>query len=246
MKKLTALFLCALFVMGWGCACAGKLTAGEMMAYYDDGIFVGDSIIRMLKNYVGFRQQEDSSFFADTGFYASYSYTLEAAATDGPAPNEVNLLFRGKETPLSQLVETLQPEKLFLLAGLNDRIGEYPEAGMAYVEAIVALVRQKSPDTQLHFLSLLPVTAHAESERPGLQKMWDAYNELLRLKCEELGVIYIDVATPLKNQSGYLSIPLSHDYRYHLNDDGNAILVNTLLDFAASRHEAGLWQPETK
>ncbi|MBQ8149693.1 MAG: SGNH/GDSL hydrolase family protein [Clostridia bacterium] len=246
MKKWIALFLCAFFAFGCSCGCGEELSADRLMSYYDDGIFVGDSIIRMLKNYVGFRQQEDATFFANTGFYASYSYTLEAAATDGPAPNEVNLLFRGKETPLSRLVEKLQPGKLFLLAGLNDRIGEYPEAGMAYVEAIVALVRQYAPDTQIHFLSLLPVTAHAESERPQLQKMWDAYNELLRLKCEELGVVYIDVATPLKNDSGYLSIPLSHDYKYHLNDDGNAILVRTLLDFARSRYEAGLWQPETK
>lgn len=246
MKRLIALLLCAFFALGAGTALSETLSDEALMSYYDEGLFAGDSIIRMLKNYVADRRQTDDAFFADTDFYASYSYTLAAAATDGPAPNEVNLLFRGKETPLSQVVAAVQPRRLFLLAGLNDRIGEYPEAGMAYVEAVVALVRQYAPDTQIHFLTLLPVTAHAEVERPGLQQQWDAYNQLLMEKCRQLDVICIDVATPLKNDSGYLSIPLSHDYKYHLNDDGNAILVRTLLDFAQSRYEAGLWQPETK
>ena len=244
MKRFAAL-LCAVLVFCWGCAFSETLSDGQLMGYYDDSIFVGDSIIRMLKNYMGQRQAEDAAFFADTGFYASYSYTLEAASMPGFAPNGINLLYRGQECSLVQVVEAVKPGKLFLLAGLNDKIGEVPEKGMAYVEAMVALVREASPDTRIHVLSLLPVTAHAEVERPNLQQKWDAYNAMLEQKCQGLDVVYVDVATPLKNDSGYLSIPLSHDYKYHLNDDGNAILVRTLLDFAQEQYDAGLWQPET-
>ena len=56
----------------------------------------------------------------------------------------------------------------------------------------------------------------------------------------------MEVAEPLKNEDGQLRFALSHDGLYHLNDDGNAILLRTLLDFAQTRYDAGLWTPDNQ
>ena len=87
-------------------------------------------------------------------------------------------------------------------------------------------------------------TYRVEDERPGLTEKWNEYNACLKKKCEEVGALYVDIATPLRNEKGFLPMEWSHDSQYHLNDEGNAIWVQTLLDYAQSRYDAGLWSPE--
>ena len=245
MKKITrllALWLCLLMLTGT--AGAEKLTDEQLASYYQNSVMVGDSIPRMLRNYIAVLQEKDPEYLADLRFFTQYSYKLRSAARETIDPEEVNLLYKGEDYTLCQLMEALQPEKLFILAGLNDKIGEKINAGMEYVEQIMALMKQYAPDTEVHFISLLPVTYRVEEERPNLQQKWDAYNAALEKKCGEVGAIYVEVAGPLKNEDGQLRFALSHDGLYHLNDDGNAILLRTLLDFAQTRYEAGLWTPD--
>jgi hypothetical protein len=96
----------------------------------------------------------------------------------------------------------------------------------------------------VYFFSLTPVTYRVEQERPNLQQKWDAYNQLLKAKCEEVGALYVEISEPLKNENGLLPMALSHDGKYHLNEEGNAIWAQLLLDYAQSRYDAGLWSPE--
>ena len=241
-KRLCALLLCVLMLLG--AAGAERLTDQQLMSYYQDAVVVGDSLPRMLKNYLSARQEEDPSFFEGLRFFTYYSYRLRSAAREFPDPEEVNLVYKGTDYTLCQLMNLLRPGKVFILAGLNDKIGEKPEAGMQYVEEIMALMAAYAPDTQVYFFSLSPVTYRVEQERPHLQEKWDAYNAMLKEKCEAVGALYVEIAEPLKNEKGLLPLSLSHDGQYHLNDDGNAIWVQILLDYAQGRYDAGFWDPE--
>ena len=114
---------------------------------------------------------------------------------------------------------------------------------MEYIDKIMELMEKYAPDTQVYFFSLTPVTAAVEKKRPKLQEKWDAYNVLLEQKCQEVGAIYIDIATDLKGENGFMKKGISHDGEYHLNDKGNAIWVQTLLDFAQGEYDANRWVP---
>lgn len=224
-------------------AMAQRLTDQELSSYYSDAVVVGDSLPRMLRNYLSNLQSDDPTFFEGMRFFTYYSYRLKSAARETINDDEVNLVYKGQNYVLCKLMEKLRPGKLFILAGLNDKIGDKPETGMEYVEEIMRLMAQYAPDTQVYFFSITPVTARADRERPNLQKKWDAYNEMLKHKCAEVGAIYVEIAERLKNENGLLPAALSHDGLYHLNDEGNKIWVEILLDFAQSRYDAGSWKP---
>lgn len=241
MKRLLCLLLLVLLTAG--CAArAERLTDEQLVSYYDDALFVGDSLPRMLRNYIVPLQKKDPGFFRGVRFYTAYNYQLSTAAKDRVFSQRVNLVYKGRERTLYELVTLLNPPKLFILAGLNDRSAFHPEKSMEYVRTIVTRMKETAPDTEVYFFSLPPVTAKVEKKN-HLQAKWDSYNELLKATCEETGAVYIDIATDLKGEDGLMIPGISSDGEFHLNDRGNAIWVQTLLDFAQSRYDAGLWQP---
>lgn len=241
-KRLCALIFCVLMLSGT--AGAERLSDQQLMTYYQNTVVVGDSIPRMLRNYIAGKQETDPAFFADMRFFTYYSYKLRSAAREFPDAEEVNLVYKGTDYTMCQLMGILKPDKAFVLAGLNDKIGEKIDKGMEYVDEIMRLMAQYAPQTKVYFFSLTPVTYRVEEERPKVPAQWNEYNARLREKCEEVGAIYVEIAEPLKNEKGLLPMDLSHDGQYHLNDEGNAIWVQSLLDFAQSRYDAGLWSPE--
>ena len=242
MKRLFAFLL--VLVLLTGTALAERLPDEQLVTYYEDSVFIGDSITRMFRNYiVNVVKKDHPDYFDDVKFYTAYSYQLYSASTRVLPKEKVALTYKGRDVTMYDIVKALKPSKLFILAGVNDKIGDKIEKGMEYIERIVSLVEKASPKTQVYFFSVTPTTARVEEKRPGVQSRWNAYNVELEKKCQELGAIYIDIATGLKNEEGFLDTKLSHDYEYHLNDDGNAVWLNTLLDFAQSEYEAERWAP---
>ncbi|MBQ8162137.1 MAG: hypothetical protein IJ083_15530 [Clostridia bacterium] len=226
-------------------ALAERLPDSVLATYYDGSLFVGDSLVRMLRNYIAPLQEEDPGFFRDVTFCTAYSYTMLAASQEHPMGSEdaVNLMFRGQEMSMVEIAGALQPPKLFFLAGLNDTIGRRVEAGMGHVERMMGFMDKYAKDTRVYFFSLTPVTNAVEQVR-HLQDDWDLYNEALKEKCGEVGATYIDISTPLKGSDGLLPMALSQDGEYHLNEEGNAVWVQALLDFAQSEYDAGRWVPD--
>ena len=230
-------------------ASAGRLPDSVLMTYYDHSMFAGDSLICMFRNYVRARQKADPQYFAGIDFRCAYSFTLQMAAWEKVMESSsANLKYKAREMTLSQIAQTLQPEKIFVLAGLNDNFARKSkgetgiERGLRYVEAASGLIRKAVPDTELFFISLTPVTKKIEDKR-HIQELWDDYNRHLEEKCAELGVGYIDIASSLKDENGLLPGALSHDKEYHLNDAGNEIFAGVLLDYAQAQYEAGRWSP---
>ncbi len=237
-RLLAAVFVMLLLA---GLAGAERLTDEELVSFYDGAVFVGDSVPRLLRNYIVPIREKDPSFFRDVRFYTAYDYKLGTAAREMPSPTKVNIQYKGSDIAMCRLAEKLKPEKLFILAGLNDRIEKNIDRGMEYVEKIMTLLAKYAPDTQVYFFSLTPVTAKENSK--GIQTCIDDYNAALELKCGELGAVYIDIATGLKNEDGVMDKSISSDGKYHLNSAGNAIWVQLLLDFAQQQYDLGLWAP---
>lgn len=242
MKRLLIILLCLLLAAP--AACGERLPDEQLITYYDQAFFVGDSLCEMLRYYVnGVVRREHPDYFRDVKFFTAHGYKLETAALRRPSYTETNLMYKGGAITVCGLAEKLQPEKMFILVGMNDRIGDHIDQGVAWIDTIIAMVQEVSPDTTLHFFSLTPIAAQVEKKALGRQEKWDAYNAALKEKCADAGVHFIDIATGLKGEDGLLAPALASEDGYHVNNDGNAIWVQTLLDFAQSQYELGLWAP---
>ena len=255
LKRWIALLLMLCMVSGTAAAAAEEAPAGRLpdqtlMTFYRNSLFAGDSLVRMFRNYIKERQKTEPDFFPDIKFYSSYSFQLRLAAKEKTwSGDKANLQYKGRDETLCRIAQKEAPDKLFILAGLNDNFtqnvkGESgPDRGMRLVGKIMELLAQYSPDTQVYFFSLTPVTKAVEKKR-HVQEKWNEFNALLEARCRELGAGYIDIATPLKDEEGLLPKNISADGEYHLNDRGNEIWARTLLDYAQAQYEAGAWTPD--
>lgn len=220
-----------------------RLTDDELSTYYQGALFIGDSITAQLMGYVRRAQKEDANFFPDVRFQTAQSYFLYTASRKGLQSGTANLKYRGIEMPMWQVLQEMQPKKALILLGVNDYIGTEIEKGIGYCRRILELAAQYAPDTEIIFESLTPVT-RSFCRKKDYQKMWDEYNEALKAMCAETGTAYIDIASSLKNADGYLNAEYSNDGKFHLNAQGMALWIESLLDFAQEQYEKGLWVPQ--
>lgn len=248
MKKLAViLMLLVLAVCSVFPACAEtgteRLTDAQLISYYKDAVFVGDSITAGLLVYVREKQEKDPHFFEGVKFLTAQSYLLYTASRRNLLSGKANLRYRGQEMPLCAVLKQLKPTKALILLGVNDYIGEEIEKGIGYDERILDLAAEFCPDTEIIFQSLTPVTA-SFCRKKDYRTMWDHYNEALQEMCQRRGAGYIDIATRLKDEKGYLNKDYSNDGKYHLNDDGLKLWIDALMDYAQAQYELGLWTPE--
>ena len=241
MRRFCCLLLCLMVLISF--AHAERLTEEQLVSFYDESLFIGDSQIRMLRNYIAPLQKENPAFFRDVHFYTAYNYQMGTAAMDQVVSSRVNLTYKGMERTMYYIASRYQPPRLFFLAGMNDRIAFHVDRGMKYVDRIMEHMAKYCPDTKMYFFSLPPITEKFEKKEHAREKM-DAYNEMLAAKCEEVGAGYVEIASALKGENGFMLPGISSDGETHFNDEGNKIWVQRMLDYAQEQYEAGLWTPE--
>ena len=244
MKRLFILFFCALMAVSAAAAedapAREPLPDAALYAYYDRSLIVGDSLIVIFRNHVRVEQSENPAFFAGARFYAVASYTLRTATHESASGSGPHLKYSGMDVSLAWLMGELKPRRVFLHAGLNDDIHDHIDRADEWIDKIMALRDRYSPDTEMGFFSLTPVTRKIGPRR---QRLHDEYNVWLEEKCAAVGAVFVDIASGLKGEDGFLRDDLSSDGEFHLNGRGNAIWAREMLDFARSRYEAGLWDP---
>ena len=249
MKRWLSLLLCFFLLLPGAAAeespAKDRLPDEVLMTYYDHTLFVGDSLIRMLRNYVKGVQKKDPGFFPGVKFYSEYSFQLSTAAREWvqTGSDRVFLTYKGSEATLYEVMKGEKPVRVFLLAGLNDRIEEHYDWAENYLNKIMALTEKHAPGTQIIFFSMTPVTQSVNKKKNRQAKI-DAYNAWLEEKCAQIGAGYMNIAEGLKDENGVLPRALSSDGEYHLNEEGNAIWIRELLDYAQAQYEAGLWTPD--
>ena len=241
-RLIFLLFLLLAAFMLCGRAGAERLPDETLMTYYDRSIFAGDSVICLFRNYVKEIRNKDAGYFSGVKFYCAYSYQLQTASMEYVSANSerVHLTYKGSKATLAEIMKKEKPAEVFIHAGLNEYIHKHIDRAENYIDKILALRDKYSPDTQIYFLSLTPVTKKIGNPR---QEGHDQYNEWLSQKCAETGAVFIDITTPVKSEDGFLPKTLSRDNEFHLNNKGNAIFAQTLLDFAQAQYDAGLWEP---
>lgn len=243
MRRIVCLLTTAVLLL---CAAPGfgeELTEKQLLSYYENCLFVGDSITRDLRFYVLNQRKTDPDYMKGVDFKAADSYHLYIASRKYLQQSAVNLVYHGTEMPLCEIVGYTKPKRVLILLGVNDYIGKEIGKGIGYCERIVDLIADSSPDTQVIFQSLTPVTPRF-CRKADYRTMWDEYNAALEEMCREKGAGYIDIASRLKDEEGYLAAEYSQGDGYHLNPAGIALWVDALKDYAQAQYDAGLWTPE--
>lgn len=274
MRRLAAFLLILIIAAGPLCgtaaAASDKPAGGELperlpdeilMSFFDSTMFAGDSMVSMFYNFTKTKWKESPWFFSNVDFRTANSYKLRFASYRTIPSGELkyaHITVLGRKVTLYSVVKDKKPEKLFILAGINDALTtDYTRArqgrdetgverALRYIRETAEIMREASPGTAVYIVSQMPVTrsyVQGTNKAKKCQERWDEINEAVLAASEELGIRFVDLASGLKGEDGFLPAGLSGDGQYHLNKDGNEILARELLDFAQAEYEAGRWTP---
>lgn len=221
---------------------APTLAEEQLVSYYKDALFIGDSITRQFQVFL-IKKRNNEGYQFKTTFATATSYALSTAPKRTKSSKRAELTYRNRTMPMYEVVERVMPAKVFILLGVNDYAGRDIEKNIGYAEKVIDVIKEVSPDIQVIFISLTPVSRRFCAKH-DYRTMWDNYNAALKAMCERRGEGYLDIATPLKDEDGYLKKGYSSDGQFHLSSKGLQIWLDALLAFAQTEYDAGRWTPD--
>lgn len=239
MKKLICIILCLMMLIL--CAACGSddsksaestEAATEAMIYpvsaswFDDAVFVGDSITLKLSYYC----DNNEGVLGEAEFYCAGSLGYNSALWDLDDPNAVHPEYRGEIALTEYCAEKTDSSKVFLMLGMND-IGLYGVDGAADgCRKLVDKIKSHTPDVKIYLQSVTPMLKEFEYEDLTNANI-DKFNEWLKGYCEENGYTYLDINSIVRDSSGALDPVYCSDpdaMGIHFTDEACAMWVDYL------------------
>ena len=170
-----------------------QVAEGEWLSssYFDDALFVGDSITEGIKLY---DVMNNATVLASTGVNLDSLYTKDAIT-----------LSDGSKVPILEASKHYSPGKIYLMMGVNSLLSDEETFRAAYARVVDTLISQQ-PEALLYIQSILPVTADYEQRKNAVadNAKIDRYNAILKELAAEKGVLYLNVAEEFKDADGCL------------------------------------------
>lgn len=189
-------------------------SAAVPASFFDDAVFVGDSVSLKLMYY--------NIAVPDLGnatFLASGSLGVANAMWDIDRSDAVHPSLYGETVTVVDGVARSGAEKLYLMLGVND-LGLYGvEQTAESFKLLMADILAASPDLTVYIQSVTPLYANYGSLTN--EKIND-YNALIAEYCREEGWYFVDVASVMRDDSGRLR------YEYCSDPDGMGIHFTTV------------------
>lgn len=196
----------------------------EETDFFDDAVFIGDSVTLMLQNY-----QLSSGTLGKVQFLVQGSYSVYHAVH-----NTMLVSYRGSSMRLPEAVAATGAKKAFIMLGAND-IGAYGiEKTMKNWETMLTRIREKAPDIEIYIQSMTPIWTGGEMGKLNNASA-DEYNKVLKVFAEENNCIFVDVAPYMKDATGGLATEYCSDKYIHLTHAGAKVWVQVLKHFAENR-----------
>ena len=209
----------------------GKLTGVTVdPSWFDDAVFVGDSVTNALYNY------SDNGWLGDADFICSVGMGYYSALWDLNREGNLHPVYYGKKVTTDEAVRLSGRKNVFIMLGMND-LGFYtPQQTVDHMLTLCDRILEKSPDVQIYIESITPLIAEKDNQSSLNNRTIAEYNTLAAQACDERGFIFVNVAEVVSDDKGNLKNELCFDPGYmglHLNYTGCQTWVNYLMDHVA-------------
>ena len=210
----------------------GKPTGVSVDAsWFDDAVFVGDSVTNALYNY-----SEDNDWLGDADFICSVGIGYYSALWDIDRQGNLHPVFNGRKVTIDDAVGLVGKNKVFIMLGMNDLGGYTPQSTVNNMLELCDRILEKNPHVQIYIESITPLIASMDNQSGLNNRNIKEYNRLAAQACDERGFIFVNVAEAVSDENGNLKDELCFDPNYmglHLNYAGCTVWVNYLKDHVA-------------
>ena len=165
--------------------------------FFDDVVFVGDSVSLGLRNYVTNQRNKGAECLGKAQFLVAGSMGYGNSLGAIGSANSIHPKYQGKEIMIEDGVQKTGAKKVFIMLGLNDFCAYSVDTGMKNAEKLIGRIIEKNPDVKIYVQSVTPVIKAKEHGRFNNQSI-DTFNAALKNLCNANGWTYVDVASSLK------------------------------------------------
>lgn len=209
--------------------------------YFDNALFVGDSIMEGIRQYVAAQRQEGEML--GTARFLTTTMGVSLADLVGDQDNGVQYSYQGEERPLEDIVAEITPRRVFLLLGLNDLASDTDPLIADVVDRYIRLIdtlQTACPGIECIIITNPPKVASRwlpdyTANRHFSNELIEDFVDALTQMCRDNNIPYVDAYECLKNENGVLPDDYCRDGYIHLNHQGAAVVVEALEAFAEGR-----------
>ena len=167
-------------------------------SFFDDTVFVGDSISLKLKYYETSYDELGKAQFVTAGSMSADNLLRPLSDT-----NSVHPEYNGQKMLLEDVIPLTGAKKMYIMLGMND-IGLGIDDGIAHYKKVINNVLAKSPDVKIFVQSVTPRAQKSTKPKSITNEKISQYNHLLSQMCKENNWYFVDVASVMYDDSGYL------------------------------------------
>lgn len=169
--------------------------------FFDDTVFVGDSVTLGLKNYVTSERNQGRECLGNAKFLAEGSMSYSNTLPEIGAKNSIHPKYNGMEMHIEDALELIKAKRVFIMLGMNDFCIYPEEEAIANAKECTNRIKEKNPDIDIYIESVTP--ALFDSGKFSNENI-DKFDAALKAFCDENGYAYVDVASAMKDENGIL------------------------------------------
>lgn len=181
-------------------------------SYFDDAVFVGDSLTLGLSYFSGFNAD-----FLCVGGLSTKNLDTE------PLDN-------GK-TVLDTIASKEHIGKIYIMLGTNESVYQKPQEFIQRYSAFIDKVREHHPDCVVYIQSIMPISSSFSQSHDLKNHLITDHNKYLLELAREKQCYYIDVNTFFAGDDGYLPENAGGD-GVHLSPENYRVMANYLKEHA--------------
>ena len=186
-------------------------------AFFDDALFIGDSLTGSLRSYL----------MQNGGLGTAKLVSVNGIACHNIVLKDQKLVFMGKACSPAEAASLAGAKKMYLLLAANDVGTRTIEELRACWDTMISEIRELNPEIKIYVQSGTPFRGDVNY---FTKENMDEYNEMLRAMCEESGCVYVDIAHFFKDEFNALADVYCSDQYVHITNEAAALWASLLRD----------------
>ena len=196
----------------------------EPMDYFTNTAIVGDSISHIL-----FQWESKFDYLGEPLFLVRGGTGLNGVVED-----YWPILYKGQYAKIEDALQDAGCSRVFIMLGQNDLRYREIEDCLGSWEILLANIREKNPDVEVHIQSVIPEWLPTRVSNENNEKI-EAFNEKMKVFAAENGCHYVDIGYYVVDHTGRMSSEYEMDQSIHMNYEGCYAWIQALKAYAFLR-----------
>lgn len=208
----------------------GQMTDFKVNDFFSKAVFIGNSTSEGLTTYF---RSKGKKYLGGPLVAAKVSYTFNS---DKAKLNGYMLLYKGTQMQAKAVVKAAGSKYALIMMGTNDLVGTSASSVAKKYKTYIEGIMKENPKVVIYIQSTTPRRGTKNVKNLSNTKI-NELNKLMKEYADSTSNVYfIDISTPLKDESGEMKKSYCSDGYVHLNMKGYKVWVDTVVNSVKNQY----------